>query len=266
MYAHSSSARSAHSTSPVIQRRESITSPDENHHHHFGQQHSHIVHNPYPPPPPRDTPGRRMSAVLAAVASSDLEYSGIMPPPSDAVFEDGGRPRSASGSGYHSHRHSLADLPPPRGATALTPSYASSSERQPSIESTRHAGTPASPRRSPWEQGYRDTLNAGIPPAPATTASSAPSESPVEPPKKRRRKAQAANGSDIPEGAEVEYEDASGDPSRGPVFIHPPKGSVQACVRCHRIKRKCDGLWPRCKSCERSDVACVFELSAATSR
>ncbi|BEI91206.1 uncharacterized protein CcaverHIS019_0400260 [Cutaneotrichosporon cavernicola] len=85
-----------------------------------------------------------------------------------------------------------------------------------------------------------------------------------EPPKKRRRKGGAGN-TDIPDNAEVEYADPDGDTTRGPVFVHPPKGAVQACVRCHRIKRKCDGAFPRCASCTRADVPCVFELSAATS-
>ncbi|GMK58567.1 hypothetical protein CspeluHIS016_0600090 [Cutaneotrichosporon spelunceum] len=85
-----------------------------------------------------------------------------------------------------------------------------------------------------------------------------------EPPKKRRRKGGAGN-TDIPDDAEVEYADPDGDTTRGPVFVHPPKGAVQACVRCHRIKRKCDSAFPRCASCTRADVPCVFELSAATS-
>lgn len=236
----------ASAASRTTRNRDAVSSPDN-------AAHLSHIHNPYPPPAPRETTGRRMSAVLAAVAGSDLEYSGIMRPPNDAVYDDRQPP------GY---RSALRDIPP-RPPNALTPSYASSSERQPSIESTRMSGLSVSPHRTPWEQGYRDARPVE---QPAAAAPPPPSEPASERPKKRRRKAPAANGSDIPEGAQVEYEDASGDPSRGPVFIHPPKGSVQACVRCHRIKRKCDGLWPRCKSCERSDVACVFELNPATSR
>ena len=66
-------------------------------------------------------------------------------------------------------------------------------------------------------------------------------------------------------GAQVEWEDPSQDPKAGPVFIHPPPGTAQACVRCHRIKRKCDQARPRCQGCGKADVPCVFELSPATS-
>jgi hypothetical protein len=64
----------------------------------------------------------------------------------------------------------------------------------------------------------------------------------------------------------MEYAHPSRDPKLGPVFVHPPKEAAQACVRCHRIKRKCDAGRPRCKGCEKADVPCVFELSPATSR
>jgi len=63
----------------------------------------------------------------------------------------------------------------------------------------------------------------------------------------------------------VEYEHPSKDFRLGSVFVHPPQGSAQACVRCHRIKRKCEGGKPRCTGCGKADVACVFELNAATS-
>lgn len=65
---------------------------------------------------------------------------------------------------------------------------------------------------------------------------------------------------------ELEYEDTvTQDPKLGPVFIHPPPSAAQACVRCHRIKRKCDNARPRCAGCNKADVPCVFELSPATS-
>lgn len=67
------------------------------------------------------------------------------------------------------------------------------------------------------------------------------------------------------DGVDVEWEDPSQDPKTGPVFIHPPPGTAQACVRCHRIKRKCDQARPRCQGCGKADVPCVFELSPATS-
>ena len=66
-------------------------------------------------------------------------------------------------------------------------------------------------------------------------------------------------------GQEAEYEYASHDAKTGPIFVHPPKGAAQACVRCHRIKRKCDNARPRCAGCGKANVACVFELSPAAS-
>jgi hypothetical protein len=67
------------------------------------------------------------------------------------------------------------------------------------------------------------------------------------------------------QGQNIEYESPLKDIRLGAVFVHPPKGSAQACVRCHRIKRKCEGGKPRCQGCTKADVACVFELSPATS-
>lgn len=104
------------------------------------------------------------------------------------------------------------------------------------------------------------------------------------------------------QGRTVEYATAGLEDTRnGPVFVHPPQGTVQACVRCHGIKRKCEALvwrlktgseagvaggfatgangenlyvitsggvvWekPRCMGCEKADVPCVFELGAASS-
>ena len=84
-------------------------------------------------------------------------------------------------------------------------------------------------------------------------------------PKKRKRRAKSPED-DIENGErEHEYEHPSGDFKLGPVFVHPPKGAAQACMRCHRIKRKCDSARPRCAGCSKADVACVFELSASTS-
>jgi hypothetical protein len=65
--------------------------------------------------------------------------------------------------------------------------------------------------------------------------------------------------------SQMEFENPDQDPKNGPVFIHPAPGTAQACVRCHRIKRKCDQARPRCAGCSKSDVPCVFELSPATS-
>jgi hypothetical protein len=105
------------------------------------------------------------------------------------------------------------------------------------------------------------------------------------------------------QGRSIEYSTAPLEDTRhGPVYIHPPQGTVQACVRCHGIKRKCEALvwrlrtetdvvgdasfesgsanmfhlhgagagsiiWekPRCSGCDKADVPCVFELGAASS-
>lgn len=105
-------------------------------------------------------------------------------------------------------------------------------------------------------------------------------------------------------GRPIEYATAPLEDTRhGPVFVHPTQTTVQACVRCHGIKRKCEALvwrlksdaegsggvggfggaasggnlfanpgmggviWdkPRCLGCEKADVPCVFELAAASS-
>ncbi|CAK9787152.1 hypothetical protein CC85DRAFT_331568 [Cutaneotrichosporon oleaginosum] len=201
------------------------------HPHSHQQQHNphpHPQHNPYPPLPPgaasgtssreRSETGRPTSAVLAALASSDLEYPGIMPP-----REVDGKPLQPRPYDAWERDRDLGYGPPP-----------------------------PPPPPPPPQQQKRDSL----PPVAAKAEDL--------PPKKRRRKGGAGN-TDIPDDAEVEYADPDGDTTRGPVFVHPPKGAVQACVRCHRIKRKCDGAFPRCASCTRADVPCVFELSAATS-
>ena len=76
------------------------------------------------------------------------------------------------------------------------------------------------------------------------------------------------------EGRAIEYSrDADG--KDGPVFVHPAPGTVQACIRCHTIKRKCDALefdnatqiWTKakCSGCDKSGIPCVFELAAASS-
>ncbi|WVQ97446.1 hypothetical protein IAU59_004559 [Kwoniella sp. CBS 9459] len=92
-------------------------------------------------------------------------------------------------------------------------------------------------------------------------------------PKKRARVSKPRQSKDrnggpkddgIPEEGVFDYADPSGDYKLGPVFVHPPKGAAQACVRCHKIKRKCDNARPRCAGCSKADVACVFELSPAT--
>jgi hypothetical protein len=119
---------------------------------------------------------------------------------------------------------------------------------------------PQSQARSvhPWEDGYRD--HGAYPPLEMPD-----DESPKAKPRKRAR---VSKGETSPENdleGEHDFEHPSGDFRMGPVFVHPPKGTAQACVRCHRIKRKCDNARPRCAGCGKADVACVFELSPATS-
>lgn len=88
-----------------------------------------------------------------------------------------------------------------------------------------------------------------------------------QPPSKKKRtkpRQSHAGEPDLPEG-ELEYMHPSQDPKLGPVFVHPGPNAAQACVRCHRIKRKCDTGKPRCAGCTKADVPCVFELTPATS-
>ncbi|ORY32288.1 fungal-specific transcription factor domain-domain-containing protein [Naematelia encephala] len=109
----------------------------------------------------------------------------------------------------------------------------------------------------PWDQDYHDDH--------VTSRSASP------PRKKRPRQSKGRQGNTVSElegfdpSQELEYSHPSQDPKLGPIFVHPQPNAAQACVRCHRIKRKCDNARPRCAGCEKSDVACVFELSAATS-
>jgi hypothetical protein len=132
---------------------------------------------------------------------------------------------------------------------------------------------PPVPRQHPWEEGYRGTPNTSFTDyAPFSGHSASPSHSSDHDPQPKRRK-RGKKGSiqksteDMLEGIEGEltFENPSGDPTTGLVYVHPPKGTAQACVRCHKVKRKCDNGRPRCAACTKADVACVFELSPATS-
>ncbi|WVF70470.1 hypothetical protein IAT40_005260 [Kwoniella sp. CBS 6097] len=140
----------------------------------------------------------------------------------------------------------------------------------------------------PWDEAYRDEHRsqsqgpAAQPGQPQPQSSEYPMEGSKDEnddngdkpkPKKRARvskprQSKASNGGPkddgIPEEGVFDYADPSGDFKLGPVFVHPPKGAAQACVRCHKIKRKCDNARPRCAGCSKADVACVFELSPAT--
>nr|ODO02745.1 hypothetical protein L204_01484 [Cryptococcus depauperatus CBS 7855] len=130
----------------------------------------------------------------------------------------------------------------------------------------------------PWEEGYRDhPSQSGAPHNQAyvyhdhTGASiMAHDNSQQKLIRKRARqtKSRDRNGVDehgLPEDGVLDFGHPSGNFKLGPVFIHPPKGAAQACVRCHKIKRKCDGGKPRCAGCSKADVACVFEINSATS-
>ncbi|WVQ85572.1 hypothetical protein IAT38_007738 [Cryptococcus sp. DSM 104549] len=140
----------------------------------------------------------------------------------------------------------------------------------------------------PWEEGYRSLSHAQEqqrayveqPVASSSTAGGAgggpggSAEGDDEPPKPRKRarptkprESRDRNGSvayGLPEEGVLDYAHPSGDHKLGPVFVHPPQGAAQACVRCHKIKRKCDNARPRCAGCSKADVACVFELNPAT--
>jgi hypothetical protein len=66
------------------------------------------------------------------------------------------------------------------------------------------------------------------------------------------------------EATNAEYEDPGRDYRAGAVFTYPASGANQACMRCHQIKRKCDNARPRCTTCSKSDMPCIFEMSPAT--
>lgn len=232
---------------------------------------------------------RPMSAVLAALANEDVEYTGIVRPLRDGTYDRNDRylpplERLASGSagpsrlsdygplsthGWEENYRSVqpdvrrgsdaSDVKPrhfessngigggsgPRDTTAAGPSRDNHS-----LNNSTGSGSGSNNRKNGVTNESKDR------PAPT---------SPEATQKKKKRKVNPAKPTEhIPEGAEVEYEQ-DGDPMRGPVFVHPPKDAVQACVRCHRIKRKCDGARPRCSACTKADVPCVFELSPATS-
>ena len=151
--------------------------------------------------------------------------------------------------------------------------FASSAARDEGHNSGHNSwGSYASSGRNmhPWEEGYRDESYLGGVPLDEPKDEEATEE---QRGRKRPRasKPRASKGKedvvDILDGsAEVEYEDPSHDYKMGPVFVHPPAGTAQACVRCHRIKRKCDNAKPRCAGCGKADVPCVYELNSATSK
>ena len=116
----------------------------------------------------------------------------------------------------------------------------------------------------PWEgkaHAYRDTKQYHPVELPEGSQCS-----PVKPRKRARISKSEATLPEVHASAkEYDREDPSGNYIPGPVFVHPPVGATQACVRCHRIKRKCDNARPKCAGCSKARVACVFELSPATS-
>jgi hypothetical protein len=167
------------------------------------------------------------------------------------------------------------------------PDYASSSTRDPNAnidtsnglnpeESTPWAYDQTGESSQIWESTYP-------PYAPSPTAPSAQQQDQqqqqAEDPSSLKRKRRQPNPNAKPRPPKrtidtedpmsntdnLEYEHPSKDIRLGAVFVHPPAESSQACVRCHRIKRKCEGGKPRCQGCSKADVACVFELSGATS-
>lgn len=290
--------------------------------------------SPPPPLPPKSETGaaRPMSAVLAALANEDVEYTGIVRPLRDGTYDRSDRylppldrldrldrlAASASASsasavaGPSSSRRSDYG---PLTTHGWEESYRSvqtsdlrrgsdAGEVKPRLpyengSSSGHGISSSSDARTGTGTGHGSGSGSGAPDALREASGSSSSRdhggghgggsssksskkngsvkheskerpAPTSPEdatltKKKKRKVNPAKPMEhIPEGAEVEYEQ-DGDPLRGPVFVHPPKDAVQACVRCHRIKRKCDGARPRCSACTKADVPCVFELSPATS-
>ncbi|OCF55457.1 hypothetical protein L486_06940 [Kwoniella mangroviensis CBS 10435] len=166
--------------------------------------------------------------------------------------------------------------------------YQSSSAREERAGWGNGSYTTGNRHPHPWEEGYRDESHHDAD-YPSQTA--IPQDQPSNEgenkdeegnedkgdkpkPRKRARVSKPRQSKDnpnngvkddgIPEDGVLDYADPSCDFKLGPVYIHPPKGAAQACVRCHKIKRKCDNAKPRCAGCNKADVACVFELSPAT--
>ncbi|WWD17882.1 hypothetical protein CI109_102326 [Kwoniella shandongensis] len=170
--------------------------------------------------------------------------------------------------------------------------YQSSSAREEGSRGWSGYGNVNPPTRHhhPWEEGYRDhtqsqqqTSLSHPPPHSYEDGVTGNNISEEEEPPKPRKRARVSkprpskdkqNGSGnggggstdngLPTEGILDFADPSGDLKLGPVFVHPPKGAAQACVRCHKIKRKCDNARPRCAGCSKADVACVFEISPAT--
>ncbi|TYJ51862.1 hypothetical protein B9479_007554 [Cryptococcus floricola] len=139
-------------------------------------------------------------------------------------------------------------------------------------------------RTNPWDDGYRDHPSRAHSPSGQNYSyndqSGASGHDGVndnggdgsDKPRKRARQSKprgaveknGLNADGLPEEGVLDFAHPSGDFKLGPVFVHPPKNVAQACVRCHKIKRKCDNARPRCAGCGKADVACVFELNPAT--
>ena len=175
--------------------------------------------------------------------------------------------------------------PPPTSSHSSYGGFANSAAREEDrgwVMSNAYTKDPSGRSAHPWEEGYRElgfSSQAFDDPHQQQQQQQQLPQQTLEdemprPPRKRSRvsKPRQSRGGgdgkdDILDGmADVEYEDPMQDPKAGPIFVHPPQGAAQACVRCHRIKRKCDNARPRCAGCSKADVACVFELSPATSR
>lgn len=230
---------------------------------------------------------RPMSAVLAALANEDVEYTGIVRPLRDGTYDRSDRylpplERLASASAgpsrlsdygpltTHGWEENYRSVQPGvrRGSDASDTKPRHFAEGSSNGSAPAGAGAGAGAGKDAPGPSRDNTSNGSRKDGAANESKDAARPAPTSPEatqKKKKRKVNPAKPMEhIPEGAEVEYEQ-DGDPMRGPVFVHPPKDSVQACVRCHRIKRKCDGARPRCSACTKADVPCVFELSPATS-
>ncbi|KAK8865930.1 hypothetical protein IAR55_001079 [Kwoniella newhampshirensis] len=161
--------------------------------------------------------------------------------------------------------------------------YQSSSAREEGSRGWQGYTNPPARHHHPWEEGYRDHTQPPLShpqPQPTyddgTTGNLSDEEEQPKPRKRPRvskprqsKDRQNAGGggptdNGLPTEGVLDFADPSGDLKLGPVFVHPPKGAAQACVRCHKIKRKCDNARPRCAGCSKADVACVFEISPAT--
>lgn len=231
----------------------------------------HRIHNRYPKQPSMSFNLSTLADIGGGgvVSSSDIDATPIAP---ELIGEGVHTADSVNGHAPHRTSPSVDSQQP----SSAYPNFANSNARggDEDVSATWDTTQSYGVSDRQWDEtAYTydptstvNTVEAGIQPDP--TGASPPKEDNPKP-KKRPRvskpRVPKAEREDQLELEQMEFENPDQDVKTGPVFIHPPPGTAQACVRCHRIKRKCDQARPRCAGCSKSDVPCVFELSPATS-